>query len=165
MLLLGVYLSTHFHPHSPQPYTFKPWWSAAANGSVVSYKTQMNSLHSKWNLLWCGLPACIDDYRSPPREIVFVIVSPLMESSDTSLISQTEEAIWQSGVKMAPLSPLNFMNLHSFCLCEHILYFVTCNISNNAFFGGHQAALTAEQFSGMCRSWSDSSEVETARPD
>lgn len=31
------------------------------------------------------LSACIDDYRSSPREIVFVIVSPLLESSDTSL--------------------------------------------------------------------------------
>lgn len=43
-------------------------------------------------VMW--LPACIDDYRSPPCEIVFVIVSPLLESSDTSLISQTEETIW-----------------------------------------------------------------------
>lgn len=165
MLLLGVYLSTHFHPHSPQPYTFKPWWSAAANGSVVSYKTQMNSLHSKWNLLWCGLPACIDDYRSPPREIVFVIVSPLVESSDTSLISQTEEAIWQSGVKMAPVSPLNFMNLHSFVCVNifHISLLATYQIM--VFLGGHRATLTVEQFSGMCRSWSDSSEVEAARPD
>lgn len=40
------------------------------------------------------LPACIDDYRSPPREIVFVIVSPLSENSDTSLINQSEETIW-----------------------------------------------------------------------
>lgn len=40
------------------------------------------------------LPACIDDYRSPPREIVFVIVSPLLESSDTFLINQSEETIW-----------------------------------------------------------------------
>lgn len=42
------------------------------------------------------LPACIDDYRSPPREIVFVIVSPLLlslDSLDISLISQTEETI------------------------------------------------------------------------
>lgn len=57
----------------------------------------------------------------PPREIVFVIVSPLVESSDTSPISQTEEAIWKSGIKMAPLSPLNFMNLHSF-VCVNIFY-------------------------------------------
>lgn len=83
----------------------------------------MNSLRSKWNLLWCGLPACFDDYRSPAHEIVFVIVSPLVESSDTSLISQTEEAIWQSRVKMAPLSPLNSTNSHSFVGLNHCTIF------------------------------------------